>query len=105
MAYRQEFRKDIVIDYMCFRKWGHNELDEPSFTQPTMYNTIRNRESIPDLYAVKIVVRLHTSYMFTLTPLTKIGRIILAIRGCLYTSAASVLLFMKSVIFLFFSFV
>ena len=56
MAYRQKFRKDVVVDFMCFRKWGHNELDEPSFTQPTMYNVIRNRSSIPDDYAESVVV-------------------------------------------------
>ncbi|XP_013414055.1 probable 2-oxoglutarate dehydrogenase E1 component DHKTD1, mitochondrial, partial [Lingula anatina] len=56
MEYRQKFRKDIVIDLICFRKWGHNELDDPSFTQPLMYEIIKNRANIPDLYATNIVV-------------------------------------------------
>ena len=56
MAYRDKFRKDVLIDYTCYRRWGHNELDEPAFTQPQMYNIIRNRQSIPDMYADKIVV-------------------------------------------------
>lgn len=56
MGYRQKFRKDVIIDYICFRKYGHNELDDPSFTQPLMYSTIRNRKSIPDMYADQLVV-------------------------------------------------
>ena len=56
MEYRQKFRKDIVVDLICYRRWGHNELDDPSFTQPLMYNAIHSRRSIPDLYADKLVV-------------------------------------------------
>lgn len=56
MAYRQKFRKDVVVDYICFRKWGHNEMDDPSFTNPVMYKVIRNRESIPDLYSRHLTV-------------------------------------------------
>ena len=56
MAYRDIFRKDIIVDYVCYRKWGHNELDEPSFTQPRMYTTIRSRPNIPDAYADRLVV-------------------------------------------------
>ncbi|KAJ2760228.1 hypothetical protein IWQ56_005537, partial [Coemansia nantahalensis] len=48
--YRRRFRKDVVIDLITFRRWGHNELDEPSLTQPRMYDIIRARESIPQLY-------------------------------------------------------
>ena len=56
MDYREKFRKDVIIDYMCYRKYGHNELDDPSFTQPIMYNVIRSRRSIPDMYAEQIKV-------------------------------------------------
>lgn len=56
LAYRQRYNKDVVVDLLCFRKWGHNELDNPSFTQPIMYNVIKNRISIPDHYADTIVV-------------------------------------------------
>ena len=56
MAYRDKFRKDVIVDYICYRKWGHNELDEPSFTQPLMYSTIRSRPNIPDAYATRLVV-------------------------------------------------
>ncbi|XP_053405855.1 2-oxoadipate dehydrogenase complex component E1-like [Mercenaria mercenaria] len=55
MEYRQRFRKDVVIDYICFRKYGHNELDDPSFTQPVMYKAIKSRKSIPDSYADELV--------------------------------------------------
>ena len=56
MDYREKFRKDVVIDYICYRKYGHNELDDPSFTQPTMYNVIQNRKSIPEMYANQLKV-------------------------------------------------
>ncbi|KAJ1827909.1 hypothetical protein LPJ56_001401 [Coemansia sp. RSA 2599] len=52
--YRKRFRKDVIIDLITFRRWGHNELDEPSFTQPQMYKIIRTRESIPKLYERKM---------------------------------------------------
>jgi probable 2-oxoglutarate dehydrogenase E1 component DHKTD1 len=44
-----------VIDLITFRKWGHNELDEPAFTQPMMYNVIRDRKSTPALYQEKLI--------------------------------------------------
>jgi probable 2-oxoglutarate dehydrogenase E1 component DHKTD1 len=56
MAYRERFRKDVIVDYVCYRKWGHNELDEPSFTQPRMYAAIKSRPNIPDAYAARLMV-------------------------------------------------
>ncbi|KAG0948157.1 hypothetical protein G6F57_001855 [Rhizopus arrhizus] len=53
--YRNKFRKDIILDLMCYRRWGHNELDEPAFTQPQMYNNIRHRTSVPKSYEKKLV--------------------------------------------------
>ncbi|KAI8990264.1 oxoglutarate dehydrogenase, E1 component [Pilobolus umbonatus] len=53
--YRNKFRKDIILDLMCYRRWGHNELDEPGFTQPLMYNNIRHRTSVPKLYETKLL--------------------------------------------------
>ncbi|KAJ2079246.1 hypothetical protein H4R24_003907 [Coemansia sp. RSA 988] len=53
--YRRMFRKDVIVDLITFRRWGHNELDEPSFTQPQMYNIIRSRASVPKLYERKML--------------------------------------------------
>ncbi|KAL4072369.1 thiamine diphosphate-binding protein [Scleroderma yunnanense] len=75
--YRNHFRKDIVIDLLVYRRWGHNELDEPAFTQPLMYQKIRARRSVPELYEDKLVAEctlsgdaalsLRNSYKATLT--------------------------------------
>eukprot|EP00835_Amoeboradix_gromovi_P003247 NODE_207_length_14754_cov_0.677994.p2 type:complete len:927 gc:universal NODE_207_length_14754_cov_0.677994:611-3391(+) len=48
--YRNKFRKDCILDIISYRYQGHNELDDPSFTQPSMYNRIRNRKSPPAVY-------------------------------------------------------
>ncbi|ORX36355.1 Thiamin diphosphate-binding protein [Kockovaella imperatae] len=53
--YRQMFRKDIIIDLICYRRWGHNELDEPAYTQPKMYEKIRSRSSVPELYEQSLI--------------------------------------------------
>ncbi|MCP4686555.1 MAG: 2-oxoglutarate dehydrogenase E1 component, partial [Desulfobacterales bacterium] len=50
LAYRNEFHKDVVIDLICYRRYGHNEGDEPYFTQPTMYERIRQRPSLDRVY-------------------------------------------------------
>lgn len=39
--YQRHFRKDVILDLICYRQWGHNELDEPFFTNPAMYKIIR----------------------------------------------------------------
>jgi 2-oxoglutarate dehydrogenase E1 component len=54
-AYRQEFHRDVVIDMFCYRRHGHNEGDEPSFTNPRMYSKIRNHAPVAELYAEKLV--------------------------------------------------
>ncbi len=41
VEYQRRFRKDVIVDLLCYRQWGHNELDEPFFTNPTMYKIIR----------------------------------------------------------------
>ena len=41
---------------LCYRRWGHNEMDDPTFTQPIMYNIIQNRLSPPDMYADRLKV-------------------------------------------------
>ncbi|CAE6462804.1 unnamed protein product [Rhizoctonia solani] len=53
--YRNFFRRDIIVDLITYRRWGHNELDEPAFTQPQMYHKIRTRQSVPQIYEEKLV--------------------------------------------------
>uniref|UniRef100_A0A1I7XLZ5 RRM domain-containing protein n=1 Tax=Heterorhabditis bacteriophora TaxID=37862 RepID=A0A1I7XLZ5_HETBA len=55
MAYRDRFRKDVFINLVCYRRWGHNELDDPTFTQPTMYRAIDERQSVPRNYADTLI--------------------------------------------------
>ena len=52
--YRQTFHRDIVIDMWCYRRFGHNEGDEPSFTQPLMYKAIRKHPPVSEIYAAKL---------------------------------------------------
>jgi 2-oxoglutarate dehydrogenase E1 component len=53
--YRQTFKRDVVIDMWCYRRFGHNEGDEPSFTQPQMYAAIRTHPPISDIYGARLV--------------------------------------------------
>ena len=55
MEFRQEFKKDVVIDIVCFRKLGHNEADEPMVTQPLMYKKVAAHPGTRKLYAEKLV--------------------------------------------------
>jgi 2-oxoglutarate dehydrogenase E1 component len=54
MEFRQKFKKDVFIDLICYRKYGHNEGDEPAFTQPNMYKTIRAKKTVRALYAERL---------------------------------------------------
>ncbi len=53
--FRQKFHKDVVIDMFCYRRFGHNETDEPAFTQPLMYRAIKDHPTTLELYGRKLV--------------------------------------------------
>jgi 2-oxoglutarate dehydrogenase E1 component len=55
IEYRQKFDKDVVIDMWCYRRFGHNEGDEPSFTQPLMYAAIRKHPRVSEIYAQRLI--------------------------------------------------
>ncbi|KAF8386657.1 ogdh-2, partial [Pristionchus pacificus] len=56
LDYRNKFRKDVFVNMICFRRWGHNELDDPSFTQPLMYKAIESRRSVPTEYTERLIM-------------------------------------------------
>ncbi|QTC90742.1 2-oxoglutarate dehydrogenase E1 component [Brevundimonas goettingensis] len=53
--FRQKFHKDVVVDMFCYRRFGHNEGDDPTFTQPLMYSKIRALKSTREIYAARLV--------------------------------------------------
>ncbi|XP_053174624.1 2-oxoadipate dehydrogenase complex component E1 [Scomber japonicus] len=55
VEYQRKFRKDVILDLICYRQWGHNEMDEPFFTNPAMYKIIRSRKSVPDSYSDQLI--------------------------------------------------
>jgi 2-oxoglutarate dehydrogenase E1 component len=55
LEYRQRFKSDVVIDLVCYRKYGHNEGDEPSFTQPVEYRRIKAKKPVPQVYTEQLI--------------------------------------------------
>ena len=55
IEFRQKFHRDVVVDMWCYRRFGHNEGDEPGFTQPLMYKVIRDHPPVSAVYANKLV--------------------------------------------------
>jgi 2-oxoglutarate dehydrogenase E1 component len=55
IEFRQQFAKDVVIDMFCYRRFGHNEGDDPTFTQPLMYQKVRTQPSTREIYAGRLV--------------------------------------------------
>ncbi|WP_119461704.1 2-oxoglutarate dehydrogenase E1 component [Rhodospirillaceae bacterium SYSU D60014] len=55
MEFRQQFKKDVVVDMFCYRRFGHSEIDDPAFTQPAMYRRIAGHPSVREIYADRLV--------------------------------------------------
>jgi 2-oxoglutarate dehydrogenase E1 component len=55
MDYRNRFHRDVVIDLYCYRRYGHNEADEPRFTQPMMYSAVDKKPSVREVYVKRLV--------------------------------------------------
>lgn len=57
LEYQRQFRKDVFVNMNCFRRWGHNEVDDPTFTNPALYQKVHASRSVPDAYAADLVQR------------------------------------------------
>lgn len=53
--FRQQFGRDVVLDIICYRRFGHNEGDEPAYTQPLMYDVIKGHKTVRDIYAQQLI--------------------------------------------------
>ena len=54
LEYQRKFRRDVFLDLVCYRRHGHNELDDPTFTNPLLYKTIHATKTMPDTYADEV---------------------------------------------------
>ncbi len=70
LDYRMKFKKDVVIDMICYRRHGHNEADEPSATQPIMYKRIKSLPTTREIY----VKKMHDAQIFTVQESEQIAR-------------------------------
>ncbi|RWO24378.1 MAG: 2-oxoglutarate dehydrogenase E1 component [Mesorhizobium sp.] len=61
IEFRMRFHKPVVVDMFCYRRFGHNEGDEPAFTQPIMYRNIRNHKTTVQIYADRLIAEGHIS--------------------------------------------
>jgi len=57
LEYRQKFHKDVILDLVCYRRLGHNETDEPAFTQPIMYDKIRHMPTTAEVYEKRLLTQ------------------------------------------------
>jgi 2-oxoglutarate dehydrogenase E1 component len=57
LAFRNAFKRDVVVDLVCYRRWGHNEGDDPSYTHPTLYARIEGHRSVRKLYTEELLRR------------------------------------------------
>ena len=57
MDFRQQFKKDVIIDMLCYRRRGHNEGDDPSMTQPCMYDVIDTKRGVRKTYTESLIGR------------------------------------------------
>ncbi|MFH4976461.1 hypothetical protein AB6A40_003170 [Gnathostoma spinigerum] len=74
--WRHTFKKDVIIDLVCYRRQGHNELDEPMFTQPRMYQQIKVQKPVLDIYKKQIIGEGVANEQFVKDELSKYGSIL-----------------------------
>src|SRR3546814_3289732 len=72
--YRQTFKRDVVIDMWYYRRFGHNEGDEPRFTQPLMYDAIRKHPSVSAIYAYRLASESVVDKTMTVDMIERFGK-------------------------------